>query len=211
MITIDSYFFLNLEKYYVSLLQQIIINQKKQIQNLSKNEFDSYLTSFYSEHRLLNFIATGDSSALHKLEHETPLGILPIPETHSIRDEKNECILLMEKISWFTIQIGLDIKKSLSLRNFYTKEIEKQERLVDVLIIRDSAIMQFKESIHKMNEKSYSSFINQIIQYIGLHIYDTNIVSNIEKYFYISNSHLRHLFKKEVGISIGNYIQKQKS
>lgn len=95
LITIDSYFFLNLEKYYVSLLQQIIINQKKQIQNLSKNEFDSYLTSFYSEHRLLNFIATGDSSALHRFEHETPLGILPIPETHSIRDEKNECILLM--------------------------------------------------------------------------------------------------------------------
>lgn len=208
---IDNLFSLNLENYYTRFLQGKIINNKIHFEKpLTKETLDSYKKNFCLEHRLMKLMSTGDPYALQQLVQEIPLGILPIPNTSSIREEKNYCILLMEKLSWFVIQMGGDVMDSLALRNFYVKEIEGQETLLDILTTRDSAIIHFTESLQEIHVKSYSTFIHQVIQYIGFHIYDATILSDIENHFYVSNTHLRRRFKKEVGITIGSYIQQQK-
>ena len=155
-------------------------------------------------------MAKGDPAQLHQLVRQTPLGILPIPETNNLRSEKNYCIILMEKISWFAIQMGVDIMKCLSMRDYYIQEIEKQTHVMSVLTIRDGAIVYFTELLHEISMHSYSSMIHRVIQYINIHIYDPLPLADIEKQLFISNAQLRRTFKEEVGISIGTYIQKQK-
>ena len=214
LVIIDNLFSLHLEEYYAEYIQNLIRFQKQKLKSynpsLQKETINSYTTPFYLEHRLINIMAKGDPDLLTKLVQQTPLGILPIPETNDIRSEKNYCIILMEKISWFAIQMGVDIVKCLSLRDYYIHEIEKQKQVMDVLTIRDGAIVYFTELLHEVSTNSYSLLIRHIIQYINIHIYDPLPLSDIEKYFFISNSQLRRCFKSEVGISIGTYIQKQK-
>lgn len=214
LVIIDNLFSLHLEEYYMKYIQNLIKYQKQQLKSynhpLQKEALKSYTTPFYLEHHLMEIMAKGDTDLLTELVQQTPLGILPIPETNDIRNEKNYCIILLEKISWFSIQMGVDIIKCLSVRNYYINEIEKQKQVMDVLTIRDSAIVYFTELLHGVSISSYSLFVRRIIQYIYVHIYDQLLLSDVAKHFFVSNSQLRRCFKNEVGISIGNYIQKQK-
>lgn len=214
LVIIDHLFSLQLEKYYVKYIQLLTKVQKQKLEKfnhpLSKDVLTSYTTLFHLEHQLMETMAKGDPAQLHKLVRQTPLGILPIPETNDIRNEKNYCIILMEKISWFAIQMGVDIMKCLSLRDYYIQEIEKQTQVMSVLTIRDGAIVYFTELLHEISMNSYSLLIRRVIQYINMHIYDPLQLADIEKHLFISNAQLRRCFKKEVGISIGEYIKKQK-
>lgn len=214
LVIIGSMFDLQLEEYYVTYIQLLAEVQKqkaeKYTQPLQKDVLTSYTALFHLEHQLLETMAKGDPAQLHQLVRQTPLGILPIPETNNIRNEKNYCIILMEKISWFAIQMGVDVMKCLSMRDYYIQEIEKQTQVMNVLTIRDGAIVYFTKLLHEISMHSYSLMIRRVIQYINAHIYDPLSLTDIEKHLFISNAQLRRVFKKEVGISIGSYIQKQK-
>lgn len=211
---VDRLFSLNLEALYEEHLQNLINTQKETLcieQNLlDKEAVQAYITPFYLEHRLFSLIAKGNPNSLKQLIDKIPLGILPVPNGNSIRSEKNYCIVLIEKISLFTIQMGLSIQKSLSMRRFFIEEVEKQDTLIDVLTIRDSAIIHFTEAMHDISAETYSLSIRKIIQYIELHIYDALTLTEIAQHFYISETNLRRTFKNEVGVSIGSYIQQQK-
>ncbi|NME48499.1 YSIRK-targeted surface antigen transcriptional regulator [Enterococcus gallinarum] len=214
LVVIDCMFDLQLEAYYVKYIQLLAEVQKQKAekctQPLEKDVLTFYTARFHLEHQLMETMAKGDPAQLHQLVRHTPLGILPIPETNDLRSEKNYCIILMEKISWFTIQMGVDMMKCLSMRDYYIREIEKQTHVMSVLTIRDGAIVYFTELLHEISMHSYSLMIRRVIQYINVHIYDPLLLADIEKHVFISNAQLRRSFKKEVGISIGCYIQKQK-
>lgn len=214
LVMIDHLFSLQLEQYYVKYLQLLTKAQKQRVEKrshpLPKEAFTSYTALFHLEHQLMEAMAKGDPNQLYQLVRQTPLGILPIPETNDLRHEKNYCIILMEKISWFAIQMGVDIMKCVSLRDYYIQEIEKQTQVVSILTIRDGAIVYFTELLHEISMHSYSLMIRRVIQYINVHIYDPLPLAEIEKHLFISNAHLRRCFREEVGINIGAYIQKQK-
>ncbi|OTO01326.1 YSIRK-targeted surface antigen transcriptional regulator [Enterococcus sp. 5B3_DIV0040] len=214
LVILDHLFSLQLEQYYVEYLQLLTKAQKHRIETrnhpLQKEAFTSYTALFHLEHQLMEAMAKGDPNQLYQLVRQTPLGILPIPETNDLRHEKNYCIILMEKISWFAIQMGVDIMKCLSLRDYYIQEIEKQTQVMSVLTIRDGAIVYFTELLHEISMHAYSLMIRRVIQYINVHIYDPLPLAEIEKHLFLSNTQLRRSFKQEVGISIGTYIQKQK-
>lgn len=214
LVIIDYLFSLHLEDYYVNYIRLLAGAQKEKLEKydhpLPKETLQSYTAVFHLEHRLMEIMATGDPCQLHKLVRQTPLGILPIPETGNLRHEKNYCIILMEKISWFAMQMGVDMIKCLSLRDCYIQEIEKQKQVVNVLTIRDGAIVCFTELLHEISISSFSPLIRRVIQYINVHVYDPLTLEEIEKHLFISNAQLRRCFKQEVGISIGSYIQKQK-
>ncbi|OTN86679.1 YSIRK-targeted surface antigen transcriptional regulator [Enterococcus faecium] len=214
LVIIDCLFELQLEQYYATYIQLLAGVQKQTAekfkQPLQKDILTSYAILFHLEHQLMEAMAKGDPTQLHQLVRQTPLGSLPIPETNDLRGEKNYCIILMEKISWFAIHMGVDVIKCLSLRDYYIQEIEKQTQVINVLTIRDSAIVYFTELLHEISMHSYSLMIRRVIQYINAHIYEPLPLVDIEKHLFISNAQLRRSFKKEVGISIGAYIQEQK-
>lgn len=214
LILIDSIFNLHLEVQYFNFLKDLAIEQKKEIKTKYESSYketrQSYCYAYHYEHRLLSLIATGDLNKVRQESAQIGASILPSSTQGSLRGEKNYAIILMEKISSFTIQMGLDIEKSFMLRDHYINKIEEQQNIIKVLTLRDSAILQFTEAVHKITHCQYSLLIRQIVQYISLHIYDSITLFDIERTFYISNASLRRRFKSEVGISIGKYIQNQK-
>lgn len=92
LVIIDNLFSLHLEEYYLKYIQNLIGFQKQQLKSynypLQKEILKSYTTPFYLEQRLMDIMAKGDHSLLNELVKQTPLGILPIPETNDIRNEK---------------------------------------------------------------------------------------------------------------------------
>lgn len=209
---INFLFSLDLESYYLDYLENLLKKQKDLLSHtnfIEKQTIEEHIQTCHCEHYLLSLIAQGEIDMLYHATSKLKTGIFPIPRNDSIRHEKNYCIILLEKISHFTIQMGLDIIKSLDLRDFYIQQIERQDTVINVLNIRNSAILHFTEEMHNISN-TYSLFVRRIIQYISAHIYEDISLIDIENYFYISNSQLRRRFKQEVGVSIGIYIKQQK-
>ncbi|MFG5604409.1 helix-turn-helix domain-containing protein, partial [Enterococcus faecalis] len=64
--------------------------------------------------------------------------------------------------------------------------------------------------IGKAKVRNLSPQISSIVQYIGLNMYTKITVRQIAQYFSMSEARLRTAFKKEMNISIHNYILRRK-
>ncbi len=127
-----------------------------------------------------------------------------------LRSEKNYTIIILEKLSSLALQAGQDISDVYRLRNFYIRLLEEKEKLIDVLYVRDCAIIHFTELMHHFSNKDFSSLVKSVMQHIGLNLYTVLKVSDISKSFYVSEATLSSRFKKETGISVIEYIHKRK-
>ena len=76
--------------------------------------------------------------------------------------------------------------------------------------MRDSAILHFTRELHGVTNRSKSSLIRCVLQYINLKIYDSIKISGLAKQFYLSESALRRKFKEEMGMSMNEYINGRK-
>lgn len=215
LILLGFLFNINLEEIYSKILHENVYKNQLQIQNRQKTCLDKALFQeeryfFNYESRILNLIAKGDLALLKK-------GLANIGKSaslktigDSVRTEKNYTIMMMEKIASFAIASGKDILKMINMRNFYIQKIEEKKSLVDVLVVRDSAIIHFTKEMHEIVQSAYSPTVLSVIQIINLMIYDTIRVNEIAERVYLSESRLRKIFKEETGISMSEYINRRK-
>ena len=140
------------------------------------------------------------------------IGCSVIPTWHndSVRTEKNYTIVILEKLSSLALHMGKDVLETIRIREFYIKKLEQKEKLVDVLAVRDSAIIHFTKELHNLANSAYSPFILSVIQYINLKIYGPYKTSDVAKHFFLSESALRRHFKREVHMSITEYANQRK-
>lgn len=81
---------------------------------------------------------------------------------------------------------------------------------MDVLYVRDCAIIHFTELMHNFVNKDFSPFVKSVMQHIGLNLYSVLKVKDLSKAFFVSEATLCSRFKKETGISVIEYIHKRK-
>lgn len=72
-----------------------------------------------------------------------------------------------------------------------------------------SAIMLAKQ-VHAAKTKSYSVKVERIISYISQNIFRKITLKDLSEYVGLSPNYMCNLFSREMGISIHNYIQKEK-
>lgn len=202
------------ESYSGSLHVEVCQNELELKSQASKKSFFQNLESekyaFYYENKILELVAKGDLDALKLGIAKIGCSVIPTWHSDSVRTEKNYTIVILEKLYSLSIHMGKDILETTRLREFYIKKLEQKKNLVDVLAVRDSAIIHFTKELHGLANSAYSPFILSVIQYINLKIYGKCKVSDAAKHFFLSESALRRRFKKEVNMSITEYINQRK-
>lgn len=200
--------------YSAALHRRVIQNQTILDHSGYKNRKITYLStekySFYYENRILGLVSKGDMKLLKKEIADLGCSVVPTPSSDSLRSEKNYTIIIAEKLCALAIHSGNDIIDSIKLRDFYVKSVEEQTTLTGVLSVRDSAIIHFTKELHDIPHGSHSPAIIAALQYINLNIYNSIKITDITKHVFMSESALRHNFKKEMNITITDYIMKRK-
>jgi len=123
---------------------------------------------------------------------------------------ENYTIVILEKLSSLSIHVVKDIIDTIRLRDFYIRKVESQKNLAQILAVRDSAIIHFTKELHEFSNVKYSPLTLSMIQYINLKVYDSFKTTELAKHFFMSESAVRRRFKKEVGMSITEYVNKRK-
>ncbi|MCP3772186.1 helix-turn-helix domain-containing protein [Paenibacillus sp. MZ04-78.2] len=138
-------------------------------------------------------------------------GILgKLSRTSSSRSNKNLAIAAITLGTRAAVQGGLHPEIAYTLSDLYIQNLEelKDSRTIDQFT--NSALHDFAERVQKHREQKYSKPINACKNYIFSHLYDEIKLTDLAEMTVMNPSYLSALFKKEVGTTIKQYIQRTK-
>ncbi|MED3574168.1 helix-turn-helix domain-containing protein [Cytobacillus praedii] len=162
------------------------------------------------ERVLLDYVKHGQKDKLkdifdYSIIGEAELGLLS--KRNRLRSEKNLMITGIALVCRAAIEGGLNDELAFTLSDFYIQQLEELGSLKAILKLTEEAISDFTNRVHQLNEAKYSASITACQNYIYNHLYGDISLDHLAEICHLSPNYLSSLFKKEVGISISEFIQ----
>ncbi|EEM56712.1 MULTISPECIES: helix-turn-helix domain-containing protein [Bacillus cereus group] len=130
--------------------------------------------------------------------------------TSELRNRKNQAIAGIAIATRYAIDGGLPSEMAFSLSELYIQNLEKLNDVNSILILVEKAFCIFTEHVKTYSVRNYSKTIITCQNYILKNIYQE---ISLKKLAYITDKnpmYLSTLFKKEVGMPLSEYIQREK-
>ncbi|WP_077620637.1 helix-turn-helix domain-containing protein [Litchfieldia sinesaloumensis] len=217
-ISVASYYMINqiLLSTEAVAYQNTILNhmpEKMEPTNLVTTRMDQWNTTHHDpllEKQLLMIIKEGRVEELKKftkLEEEVT-GVLS--KSSHIRSKKNIGIIGISIATRAAIDGGLHPEIAFSLSDNYIQRLEDLSTAKDIDNLLTEALFTFTKKVSEVKEENYSKTISTCKNYIYTNRYEKVTHEDIAIKVQLSQSYLSSLFKKEVGISVSDYISKIK-
>ncbi|MFD3216044.1 MULTISPECIES: helix-turn-helix domain-containing protein [Bacillus] len=127
-----------------------------------------------------------------------------------LRNQKNNGIIAITLAIRYAIDGNLPSHVAFSLGTLYIQTIEKLDNMYSVNRLIEDALCTFAERVKEYNNQAYSNSITTCLNHIHKHIYDEITLNDLANLLHISPTYLSKLFKKEVGIPLSEYIQRER-
>lgn len=129
-----------------------------------------------------------------------------------LRQMQNLCIATVTLCCHAAMRGGLNPSTSYALSDHYIQSTESCKSVSEVYSLLDSMLDDYIRRVHNVRKclNQYSPLITDCISYISSHLTDAFALNDISSALGYSEYYLSRCFKKEVGISIKNYIKKQR-
>lgn len=169
--------------------------------------YTSYNYQYQYENDILRAVRQGNNKALKEVINFLSMGIIPNLSKDSLRSEKNYSIAIFDRLAQEAIRTGLDISTAYQSRDQFIRNNELCETSIEILKLRDTAILFYTQQIGEIKKQSVSSpTIIAIIQFLKNNLNQKIKTSTIAKQFHMSESKLRKLFKQEQNMTIQQYF-----
>jgi AraC-like DNA-binding protein len=130
-----------------------------------------------------------------------------------LRHEKNMAICTTTLATRAAILGGVPDEIAYTMSDSFIQKIEEMTTPENIILFNKKIIADFTKAAaeykHK-DRKNYSPVVNISIQYIEQHLHDKITLEGISDRVNLSISQISRKFKKETGISIVDFFQKQK-
>ena len=162
------------------------------------------------EKKLLSIIREGrveELKSFTKMEEEST-GVLS--KSSYIRSKKNVTIAGITLATRASIEGGLHPEIAFSLSDRYIQRLEDLKTIKEIDHLAGEAFFTFTEKVRQVKEDRFSITITNCKNYIYNNRYEKLTHDDVANQAELSHSYLSILFKKEVGISVSDYIQRVK-
>lgn len=169
-----------------------------------------YHISYAHEKILCHVITEGHIDGLNKALQIPPDGTVGILSNNELRHYKN---LLIASITLFTraaINGGLAEELAFAMSDSYIRNGEKCTSIQEVHQIYMRSLKEFTYAVAKEQKQRHSAKIEPVIHYIQIHLHEKITLQMVAEAVGISACYLSRLFKKEMGISLVEYVQKER-
>lgn len=180
-------------------------------QSLSNNRKNTSLHhSQLREQNILKCVTNGNIEKL--LQYlEVPLdGDMGVLSKNNLRNHKNLAICFTTIITRASIEGGLNSELAFTLSDSYIQLIEESSSLIDIDSLLNTMAIKFTEKVRKAKTQTYSKPIAICLSYILKNLYEDISVVQLSTLVNLNQNYLSTLFKKEVGITISQYIHKER-
>ncbi|MBE7121364.1 helix-turn-helix domain-containing protein [Bacillus cereus] len=145
---------------------------------------------------------------LRRLPESGELGVLS--KTSHLRSQKNSAIAAITLATRSAIDGGLFPEIAYTLSDLLIQKLEEIKKSESISPFLENALLEFSERVKNGKMQKHSKPINICRNYIFTHLYEDITLSHLAEVVALNPSYLSSLFKKEVGISLGEYIQRAK-
>lgn len=192
-----------------AVLQKSIISQfyKARIDN-RQNEYIH--PSYQLEQKLLKAIELGNAhEAIDALKEINTLERAKLAD-HHLRSLKNSLICSCTLFTRAIISGGVNPEIAFNLSDVLIQEIERIQDSDKLEKFETDMIYSFIETLKSEQVPSYTSIVNKTISYIHENILKDLSLETVAADLYVNPSYLSHIFKKETGITLTEFINRKK-
>ncbi len=178
---------------------------------ISMQKDESIYHNLYIEQQLLSSIEHGDKETVLKYYYEFQQETLSsLSSFHQLRRHKNICISSITLATRYAIKGGLPSGIAYKIYDLHiqrTEDLKDKESVWDLL---KNAFCTFADRVKAQKTQQHSQTIAICKNYIFKNIYNPISVKQVAKFANVNSDYLSILFKKEVGISLIEYIQRER-
>ncbi|MDF2614224.1 MAG: Transcriptional regulator, AraC [Clostridia bacterium] len=181
-------------------------------ENLSKSRQNIiFHHSQINEKNIFGCVKTGDKEKL-LMYQQSPQDGEPgiLSKNNPVRGQKNHAICAVTLATRAAIEGGLDTELAYTLSDLYIQEIEETNEIKDLADLHTKMLCDFTDRVNRVKVHQHSKAIKLCKRYILKHLYGDISLTELAKSVNLNANYLSELFKKEVGVSISEYIQNEK-
>ncbi|RYL94951.1 AraC family transcriptional regulator [Sporolactobacillus sp. THM7-4] len=164
------------------------------------------------EKRLLNAVSAGKiESAVKYLQEINKLERATLAE-EPLRSLKNSLICSCTLLTRAIIDGGVPPEMAFNLSDAYILEVERTDSMEKLSLLEYEMLKGFVKKLKEVNRKkhAYSHPVHLTIDYIHENILQDFSLEDMARHVYLSAAYLSHVFKKEVGTSLTDYINRER-
>lgn len=125
----------------------------------------------------------------------------------ALQNTRYHFIITAAMVSRFCIEGGMELEQAYGLSDYYIKKMDKCKKCADIVKLHHVMVLDFTEKMKALIERpSVSKAVRMTIDYIYLHLHSRIKLEELAENAKVSEGHLSKLFKKEMQISISDYI-----
>lgn len=130
---------------------------------------------------------------------------------HPLNNIKYHFVVTTALITRNCVMAGMIQEQAYRLSDFYILKMDECVTVAEVIELHARMVIDFTSRMRSLQtSKGISKVITQSIEYIYSHIHGRITVEELADHVGISPAYLSKLFKKEVGVSVSDYIREKK-
>lgn len=128
-----------------------------------------------------------------------------------LRNLKYHMVVLAALIARYCIKGGMTPEESYNLSDLYIQKTDRCKTETEVRAVHYEMIEDYTNKMRQIKLRGvYSKQIVHAVDYIICHLHNRILLEDVAEHLKISTAYLSRLFKKETGISFGEYVNKLK-
>ncbi|HDR4902690.1 TPA: helix-turn-helix domain-containing protein [Bacillus cereus] len=177
----------------------------------SRRQNDSNYYDLALEKQFFSAIKEGKKEKVIEYAYAFPQeSAVTLSNTSQLRNQKNNGIIAITLATRYAIEGNLPSEIAFSLSSLYIQTLEQLDNMYSVNRLIEDALCTFADRVKEFNTRKYSSTIVSCLDYLSQNIYNEISLNKLSQKLGINPSYLSNLFKKEVGISLSEYVQNER-
>lgn len=169
-------------------------------------------TTYELEQNIMNIVRRGDTAALRSWISSAPAVRAGILAADQLRQLKNTFIVTATLVSRAAIQGGVETEEAFTLSDAYIQKCELLNRPERILNLQYHMILAFTEQVEQLHTGGQSSQLAiAVTRYIQRHLSEPISTEAIAQELYLTRPYLSQKFKKETGLTLTDFILRQKT
>ena len=134
-----------------------------------------------------------------------------ILSTNPLTNIKYHFVVTVAMITRCCVNAGMELEQAYQLSDFYILKMDNCNSIDEINQLHKTMAIDYTEKMLFLKRSSViSKSITLCIDYIYSHINSRITIEELAEYVDLSTSYLSRLFKKELGVSVSEYILKKK-
>lgn len=192
------------EKLYLGKLEKYQLEQSEHGRNHN---------SFFYEHRMIEYVKSGDLEGIKKLYRKTEVDVefSTIGNVSSDFFKKYEYYMVTGIIlfSRAAVEAGVSVERAYELSDIFLRELSVAKTLPEYFEISMLSTLMFTKLVADDNNKKYP-FVDACKDYIARNLRKPFKIQDIGRMIGVNNSYLSKVFSKTENMTISQYVTKKR-